>query len=687
MIGLRVPSAALAIALLAACPSAPADDDDSATPAPPDDDDATPTFGQHDVPVLVTLDGAPADGVRVLQGGVPAAVLTDASGAATVAVDFDLDAELWLVASHPEARQGAVSVPERWADGDGPLTIDLVRFDPSDNPDYVFRDPGEPDRRESTEQCAHCHVTINSSWIGSVHRTAANNPVVQDVYAGAAAAFADEAACEAAGGRWWEGLEPGVDAPGMRCYVGDGALPDLNAGCGDDAPCDGVAANTGACADCHAPGIDGALGGRDLLEATGFAYDYGVHCDVCHKVESVVPDAPAGVAGRLHIVRPSEPNTLLPFQPLYFGPFHDVANPFMGAVQRDHFLTPALCRGCHELHQPPLGAGAPDPARWPDGTLPVHTTWTEWSGTNLNPAVPCQGCHMPADNAVTNSADLQLLDVGVGIATGWVRPPGSVAKHHIEGPRTDGSVLVALAVRLETQTAVDAGELSVELRTTNVGAGHAVPTGEPLRALILTVEASCEGEPLRPLGGDAVPDLGGALDQKAAAEDWSIWPGASVGDVVRVVALPGGFHDYPGVGPFGDGTFDAEAKGVPVVEVVGSSTVAAVDGDAVTFDAPLPAGDLAFRGDARSLAGAPGFAFGKVLADAAGARFVPHHRAVDVVSDLRIPAGERWTSNHRFEATCAEPVVTARLIHRPYPEALRRERGWPDRDQVIASIP
>ena len=65
----------------------------------------------------------------------------------------------------------------------------------------------------------------------------------------------------------------------------------------------------GGCADCHAPGIDGALGGRDLRDATGRALDYGVHCDVCHRVDRVDLDAPAGVAGRLGLHRPSEKST------------------------------------------------------------------------------------------------------------------------------------------------------------------------------------------------------------------------------------------------------------------------------------------------------------------------------------------------------------------------------------------
>ena len=64
------------------------------------------------------------------------------------------------------------------------------------------------------------------------------------------------------------GLSPGSAKSVERCYLGAGVLGALNDGCGTDKACDGVAKNFGGCADCHAPGIDGKLGGRDLLEAS-----------------------------------------------------------------------------------------------------------------------------------------------------------------------------------------------------------------------------------------------------------------------------------------------------------------------------------------------------------------------------------------------------------------------------------
>jgi len=256
--------------------------------------------------------------------------------------------------------------------------------------------------------------------------------------------------------------------------------------------------------------------------------------------------------------------------------------------------------------------------------------------------------------------------------------------------------MLGLAAAIDIEKTVDAGVLTASVTVKNVGPGHAIPTGEPLRSLLLLVRADCQGAPLTALGGDAVPDFGGAADRQDAGGDWLAWPGAEVGDVIRVIGRTGSYHDYTGHGPFGDGRFDAAAKGMPVEEVVGQATVIEVIGDRVTLDTALPAGDLAYRAAAGSWpvdgaaatgwAGSPGFAFARVLADASGARMVPHFAATDVVSDNRLLPQQSWTSRHRFATACEQPVVDAVLVHRAYPLELARERGWMLTDSVMIEV-
>jgi len=664
------------------CPTSPDDDDSGAAPSP-----AEPTTAE--VSVRVTLDGAPATDTALAQGGAEGRWTTGDDGVALVVVDLTVQGDLMVVASHPAARQAGTEVDRD--DPSLPLEIALSSFETTDNPEYLFKDPGEPDRRESTTQCAHCHLTINADWVESKHADAARDLQVQDLYRGAASAHLSEESCAEAGGDWLIAPIPG-GGEGEHCFVGDGVLPALNDCASGD--CSDATA-FGLCADCHAPGIDGVLGGRDLREATGHAYDYGVHCDVCHRVESVdLTSTSPGVAGALRLLRPSGPGAFTwPERPLTFGPYDDVPLGVMGAVQRDHFGDERLCAGCHQLEQPVLVPGAAiDATRWPSGRLPIHTTYGEWLAGPMNPGVPCPACHMPPDPSVGNAADIQLGSTEPGMVTGWWRAPGAVRRHTFDGPEDGAGPMLALAASLDLETTVTDGELVASATVRNVGAGHAIPTGEPLRSLLLLISAQCGDAELTPVSGPAVPDLGGALQSKETGEDWTIWPGAEPGQVVRVISAPGTWRDDPGFGPFGNGTFTGAAKGLPVETPVGSATIVQMDGDQATFDRPLPAGDRAWLGEpadpapgspAELVAGAPGWTFARVLSGADGQRHVPHFLAVDVVSDNRLMPAQAWTGEWTFTSPCAEPATRATLLYRQWPVPLGRERGWAPTDVVV----
>ena len=662
---------------------------ETAETAPPVTETApltAPTFT-----VRVTLDGAPVAGAKLSQGGHAARWVTDADGLAQITPSLDVEGEQVLMASHPEARIGGIYLPDPADTAPAELLIELTRFLTQDNIEYAFQDPGEPTRNDNTSQCAHCHITLNNAWFESAHRSAAKNPTVLDVYVGMASAFADEAACAQAGGVWRESRTPGgAGLSAETCHLGAGVLPDLNPECEADALCDPT--QTGLCADCHAPGINGRLGGRDLLDATGYAYDFGVHCDVCHKVESVDLQDPApGVAGALKLLRPAEPldGPTGPWLPLTFGPYDDVLNPRMGSVARDLFHDGSLCAGCHELRQEALVPGESiDLTRWPEGLLPIHTTYSEWAASPFAPEVSCGACHMPALGDVGNSADLvNLVDIEPGIAGGWVRPPGSVRDHAWVGPRQPASGMLQLAASLSVVTSTSAEGLDVSVTVTNSGPAHALPTGEPMRAVILRVEASCDGVALAAIGGDVVPEWGGAVAVRASGEDWTRFAEAEVGDVLRIVSRSGEFVDYDGWGPFGDGTFSASEKGLPQERLVAERVVLAVAADGLlTLDAPLPAGDavaLIRPSDPAQHALAPGWAFARVLVDSQDTPFAPHHAAIDLRSDNRLLAGASATTTHQFAGGCAAPIVRAWLIHRPFPYTLSTERGWPQGDQTM----
>jgi hypothetical protein len=594
-----------------------------------------------------------------------------------------------IAVSHPEARirgdefYNLEQIPEEY-------TVALERFVDFDHEEYIFQDPGTPENNENTNQCAHCHVTINEEWHSSVHAQSASNSTLHHLYSGSAL-YQTEEDCIAQGGAWKRWPVPGTSDEENQCFLGVSLWETFNADCASPLDCE--VTQSGFCADCHAPGIDGVLGGRDLLEAQGRSYEYGVHCDVCHKVESVALDSlNPGVGGALRILRPSEP----PFpgsiaNAIMFGPHGDVLNPRMGSVQRDHFSNADLCFGCHQFDQPILVEDDYDVLRWPEGRIPVHSTYAELKEGPLAD-IACQSCHMPPDPEVGNGADLgNIFSLEPDLATGWYRLPGQVRKHGWYGPRSEKPML-ALAASLNVEQELVGEDLLVSIRVKNVGPGHAIPTGEPSRMMILVVDAFCGTEELIQTEGAVVSDIGGYREKKSWGEDWLDWPQAQLGDRLRVVEYTSGFYDYNGFGMFALGNWDASQKGLRKERLLADRTVVGMDDSGVVLDGSLPEGDVVYWVSSSDIvdgmesvgwAGHAGFSFARVLADGLGRKMVPHFLAVDVLSDNRLLPQDSWTSEHIFTSSCTEPIVQAALLYRDQPLWLSREKGWESYDRVM----
>ena len=248
--------------------------------------------------------------------------------------------------------------------------------------------------------------------------------------------------------------------------------------------------------------------------------------------------------------------------------------------------------------------------------------------------------------------------------------------------------MLELAATVSLTLAESEGELVASVTTKNVGAGHRIPTGEPMRSLLVEVSATCDGAPLAAVGGDVLPPWTGALEERGSDESWLSWPAASPGDRLVVTAEIGGFVDYSGYGPFGDGTFSPDQKGLVATDFAGAATILEVAADGtVTLDSPLPTGDHAYLlRDAATLAGTPGWAFARVTADSDGALFVPHAFATDIVSDNRLAPQQSWTSTHRFALCASGAVVSASLVHRNYAWSEATLRGWTLDDQLMDSV-
>ncbi len=670
----------------------------------------------------VVTDGVnPVAGAIVMQGGGDPSFLTGPDGTFTVGLTKAIPGTPTLIAAKEGYRAAGDELTELPT---APITLLLRSIDPPDNSlGYTFGEPGvgDPVKDNSTAVCGHCHTTYVADFQTSAHARATRDPLVQDLYAGVASAVAPGAACAAAGGATKTGVVPGSPGiAGSRCYVGRGVLADLNAcGAQSSTACDdpGLSAaqkptHFGHCADCHAIGIDGPAGGRDLLEAAGPSFDDGNHCDACHHIRDVDLTSKApGTSGRLIMQRPYEKlNAQIgaPVRQAIFGPDPDVPNPFMGGSYQPKFRTSELCAGCHEYDQAALVPGTTlDGQKWPDG-LPTLSTYSEWKGSSYDtPGTQCQFCHMPEKLNLWNSVDVSTADQS-GIAFGFGRSSDKLRSHVFRDPLEGTTRLIDGTVTGNVALAQAGSELDAVVSLKNVGAGHAIPTGEPMRSLVLGVRAEGCGQDFVATGGMTIPDfggskatglVGGSVSLAGSAMTWAEGAArAQPGDRVRVVRPSGTFDDYVGIGYFASAALSPAAKGMEIDDPVGEATVVSTSGNVLTLDGPmaLQPGDIVYLGgpapavyvdgDAtRALAGAAGYAFARVMVDSTGTRFSPHYRAIDIASDNRLPPGIETLTHHSFAIpnACSSVTVTATLLYRPLPYDLSTERSWDARDYVI----
>lgn len=197
------------------------------------------------------------------------------------------------------------------------------------------------------------------------------------------------------------------------------------------------------CLKCHAPLID--VNGDVELEKK-ITWE-GVSCDVCHSLTDVDM---SGLGPRL----------LLDVGDVKRGPIVE-ATPISHDVAYSEMHTTSLaCAPCHEFVNS-------------EGT-PIMTTYSEWkqSGAaerNEN----CQSCHMGSTKGdVVDPKFARVAETEINI-------------HEVPGGHSLEQLHKALGIAMTTERGD--GNLRVDLRVKNKGAGHAVPTGMPGRRVILDV--------------------------------------------------------------------------------------------------------------------------------------------------------------------------------------------------------
>ena len=199
------------------------------------------------------------------------------------------------------------------------------------------------------------------------------------------------------------------------------------------------------CLGCHSPTV-AATG--DLSLGLKVSWE-GITCDYCHSIRSVSTAGP-------------NPKAVVAYNNVMEGPWKGVTSPAHGTAYSALHTSSLLCATCHEYRNS-LG-------------FPVLTTYTEWQkGPYRAEHKGCQSCHMyRVEGAVVDPRVKKTPDQGINLH----QMPGSHSLTQLNR-----------AIRGQLSVTHEGGQLHVEVDVTNQGAGHMVPTGSPLRKLILQVNA------------------------------------------------------------------------------------------------------------------------------------------------------------------------------------------------------
>lgn len=172
------------------------------------------------------------------------------------------------------------------------------------------------------------------------------------------------------------------------------------------------------CVSCHSPGFGG---------------DHGVGCVTCHAAVGN-----RGVQNGALVVDLGAPLAAAA-EPGASTTAHDTE-------VRDYLTSPELCGTCHVVHGPGL---------FEEVTL-------DELRASADPERTCAGCHMP--KLPSGGADHRFT----GVDPAWGAEAGAA-----ERAASESAALLARAVTLELLD----GESGIEVRLTNTGGGHSVPTG------------------------------------------------------------------------------------------------------------------------------------------------------------------------------------------------------------------
>lgn len=187
----------------------------------------------------------------------------------------------------------------------------------------------------------------------------------------------------------------------------------------------------------------------------------GVTCDICHTISGLSPDWPGNGS---FLLSPGSVKR---------GQLKDAVSPAHRTAYSKLHTRSGFCGTCHSQTHPTRG-------------FLVDDTYGEWAASTFaKQNITCQDCHMPKRRAQAAKGGPMRDDARAHTFAG-----GNVRA----GVPALARAMLRRAARVQVTTGRERArrgdKLTVEARVTNIGAGHAIPTGMPeLRRMWLELRA------------------------------------------------------------------------------------------------------------------------------------------------------------------------------------------------------
>lgn len=198
------------------------------------------------------------------------------------------------------------------------------------------------------------------------------------------------------------------------------------------------------CLQCHAP-VAHFFNDYDLKSPLA---NEGVTCWFCHSVSSINKN------------KNIDNYYNLDTSGTVYGPYQTSSDKGHEAKYSPLHLSAEMCRGCHEYTN--------------ENGVGILETYNEWKESPYKKEdIYCQNCHMPImiDLTVADNSDISNY---------------YVTAHEFRGGHS--KINLTNAVNMTTDVVKSGDRLDVKIMITNAESGHKLPTGIPIRKLVLTVK-------------------------------------------------------------------------------------------------------------------------------------------------------------------------------------------------------